>query len=172
MQALWPEVHAAHKRFQGAVGRGFHLRGPLQMVPPLWAARLAADAADQARAHVWGAPPCAQYLGSRRRELRAGAKAAGKRLWMSEFGCGSSPPNGMKAALELSSVILKVLAPCRRACRRAADCCSAAWQSSTYCTCHEPWQQAINCSSINLRHTTGSHALLIAARLGGCCRRT
>ena len=51
----------------------------------------------------------AQYLGSQRKELRAGVKAAGKRLWMSEFGCGSSPPNGMKAALELSSVILKVL---------------------------------------------------------------
>ena len=33
---------------------------------------------------------------------------AGKRLWMSEFGCGSSPPNGMKAALELSAVILQV----------------------------------------------------------------
>jgi hypothetical protein len=50
----------------------------------------------------------AQYLGSLRAELRAGVKAAGKRLWMSEFGCGSSPPNGMKAGLELSTVILKV----------------------------------------------------------------
>ena len=67
----------------------------------------------------------AQYLGSRRAELRTGVKAAGKRLWMSEFGCGSSPPNGMKAGLELSTIVLKVptrfLHPERCHCARICD---------------------------------------------------
>lgn len=31
-----------------------------------------------------------------------------RRLWMSEFGCGSFPISSMETALELSSIILKV----------------------------------------------------------------
>ena len=54
--------------------------------------------------------PCVhlQYLGTQRAQLRRLVKPTGKRLWMSEFGCGSSPPSNMGAALELSAMILRV----------------------------------------------------------------
>lgn len=49
-----------------------------------------------------------QYLGTQRAQLRKLVKPTGKRLWMSEFGCGSSPPSDMGAALELSAMIMRV----------------------------------------------------------------
>ncbi|CAL8471754.1 g11296 [Coccomyxa elongata] len=49
------------------------------------------------------------YLGSMRKELRDLVRPTGKRLWMSEFGCGSFKLSSMPAALELSSVIMKDL---------------------------------------------------------------
>jgi hypothetical protein len=61
----------------------------------------------------------AQYLGSKRKELRDLVKPTGKRLWMSEFGCGSAPPNDMASALELSAMILRVR---MHACTRALPC--------------------------------------------------
>lgn len=51
-----------------------------------------------------------QYLGTQRAQLRKLVKPTGKLLWMSEFGCGSSPPSDMGAALELSAMILRVRA--------------------------------------------------------------
>ena len=51
-------------------------------------------------------PP--QYLGTQRAKLRKLVKPTGKLLWMSEFGCGSSPPSDMGAALELSAMVLRV----------------------------------------------------------------
>ncbi len=49
-----------------------------------------------------------QYLGTQRAQMRKLVKPTGKRLWMSEFGCGSSPPSDMGAALELSAMIMRV----------------------------------------------------------------
>ena len=49
-----------------------------------------------------------QYLGTKRANMRKLVKPTGKMLWMSEFGCGSSPPSDMGAALELSAMILRV----------------------------------------------------------------
>ena len=49
-----------------------------------------------------------QYLGTQRAKLRKLVKPTGKLLWMSEFGCGSSPPSNMGAALELSAMVLRV----------------------------------------------------------------
>ncbi len=47
-----------------------------------------------------------QYSGLGRVELRDRATAFGKRLWMSEYGNGVSPPSEMGGALQLSSTIL------------------------------------------------------------------
>ena len=47
-----------------------------------------------------------QYSGSRRQELRGLAKAAGKRLWMSEVGYGGHPPEDVNAGLDISRCIL------------------------------------------------------------------
>ncbi|KAK9843650.1 hypothetical protein WJX81_001138 [Elliptochloris bilobata] len=49
------------------------------------------------------------YLASARAELRALVKPSGKRLWASEFGCGTSPLDDMGAAIALSAVILQDL---------------------------------------------------------------
>ena len=43
-----------------------------------------------------------------RKELRELVRPTRRRLWMSEFGCGSFPISSMETALELSSIILKV----------------------------------------------------------------
>ena len=74
-----------------------------------------------------------QYLGTQRAQMRKLVKPTGKRLWMSEFGCGSSPPADMGAALELSAMILRVswhggtmhalaLQPCRCTCTLGRGC--------------------------------------------------
>ena len=47
------------------------------------------------------------YLASARAELRGLVKPSGKRLWASEFGCGTSPLDDMGAAIALSAVILQ-----------------------------------------------------------------
>ena len=50
------------------------------------------------------------YLASARAELRGLVKPSGKRLWASEFGCGTSPLHDMGAAIALSAVILQARA--------------------------------------------------------------
>lgn len=50
------------------------------------------------------------YMASARAELRDAVKPAGKRLWASEFGCGTAPLNDMAAGVALSAVILQVIA--------------------------------------------------------------
>lgn len=47
-----------------------------------------------------------QYQGWEREQLRDFAKAAGKRLWMSEVGFGSHAPNDVQAALDVSRCVL------------------------------------------------------------------
>lgn len=47
-----------------------------------------------------------QYSGSRRQELHGLARAAGKRLWMSEVGFGGYPPEDVRAGLDISRRIL------------------------------------------------------------------
>ena len=50
------------------------------------------------------------YMASARAELRDLVKPSGKRLWASEFGCGTAPLNDMAAGVALSAVILQVTA--------------------------------------------------------------
>ena len=50
------------------------------------------------------------YLASARAELRDLVRPSGKRLWASEFGCGTSPLDDMGAAIALSAVILQARA--------------------------------------------------------------
>ena len=58
--------------------------------------------------HMLRLPCPLQYLGTQRAQLRKLVKPTGKLLWMSEYGCGSSPPSNMGAALELSAMVLRV----------------------------------------------------------------
>ena len=50
-----------------------------------------------------------QYEGVRRQELHGLVKGAKKRLWMSEWGCGSAPLGDMGGALQLAACILRDL---------------------------------------------------------------
>jgi hypothetical protein len=51
------------------------------------------------------------YLASARAELRDAVRPAGKRLWASEFGCGTAPLDDMRGAVALSAVILQARPP-------------------------------------------------------------
>ncbi len=61
------------------------------------------------------------YLATARAELRDAVRPAGKRLWASEFGCGTAPLDDMRDAVALSAVILQARPP--RLC--AQSCCLA-----------------------------------------------